>query len=726
MGVNMNFNTFNEVVNYWAERSPNKQVFSFYQDLDSAPEQQTFLQFYRRVNSVASHLSHHVTKGDRVLLLYTPGLEFVHAFFACLRLGVIAVPAYPPVSSRKQQNVARLDKMVENCTPKLVLCDTKVSEQLTRLKSDSQRVDLDDCGSGQSMLSLPFHSTDEWSTTDIEVNCVNVTESDVAFLQYTSGSTGDPKGVMVTHANLIDNSNHLRRAFAYDESTIGVSWLPQYHDMGLIGSIMQPLYGGWLMHLFPPAQFVRKPLAWLECISKTKATISGAPNFAFEYCCDRLASGDTLDLDLSHWRVAYCGAEPIQNASVKRFSDTFSRYGYKERAFYPVFGMAEHTLICSAGPVDELYETLVLNRDKLIEKNEIELIDIQADAAKEFVSCGKKLVEHKIAIVDPATCEELSEGKVGEVWSHGASVAQGYWGNEALTEAVFHARTVQGDGPFLRTGDMGYLLKGNLYITGRLKDLIIIRGCNYAPQDIEKTVECSHEALRTGSAAAFSCDIDGVEKCVVVCELERSWVRKPHDEVLQAIIQAVSQQDRLEISRIVLTKPGAAFKTTSGKIQRRKTKATFLQGDITGVTVWSRDNGTETSESKQNAQEESIEMESFYITLMTLSDLGYQRRYLLQMMSQQLAVFLNLPRQAIDPQKNLFDLGMDSLGLVNFVNQIQGFFPASAEVNLYDVLLEEQDKTVENGLSLNYLCHLLIDSLFNSDSSQTQESEVIV
>lgn len=726
MGVNMNFNTFNDVVNYWAEHSPDRQVFSFYQDLDSAPDQQTFLQFYRRVNSLASQLSQYVAKGDRVLLLYTPGLEFIHAFFACLRLGVVAVPAYPPVSSRKQQNVERLDKIIQNCTPKLALCDTKVSDQLSRLKVDSQHVNSVDCSSGQSILSLPYHSTEEWSTTDVVVNSVDVTESDVAFLQYTSGSTGDPKGVMVTHSNLIDNSNHMRRAFAYNESTIGVSWLPQYHDMGLIGSIMQPLFGGWLMHLFPPAQFVRKPLAWLECISKTKATISGAPNFAFEYCCDRLASGEIPNLDLSHWRVAYCGAEPIQNASVERFSAAFSCYGYNERAFYPVFGMAEHTLICSAGPVGELYQTLVCNRDKLIERNEVDLIHTKDDAVKEFVSCGQKLADHQIAIVDPVTLEELGEGNVGEVWSRGASVAQGYWGNQALTEVVFRAHTVQGEGPFLRTGDMGYLQQGNIYITGRLKDLIIIRGCNYAPQDIEKTVECSHEALRTGSAAAFSCDIDGVEKCVVVCELERSWVRKPHDEVLQSIIQAVSQQDRLEISRIVLTKPGAAFKTTSGKIQRRKTKATFLKGDITGVTVWSRDNGVETSESKQKTQELLIEMESFYSTLMTLSDLGHQRRYLLQMMSQQLAVFLNLPRQAIDPEKNLFDLGMDSLGLVNFVNQIQGFFPASAEINLYDVLLEEQDKTVENGLSLDYLCHLLADSLFVSDLNQRQEPEVIV
>jgi acyl-CoA synthetase (AMP-forming)/AMP-acid ligase II/acyl carrier protein len=420
----------------------------------------------------------------------------------------------------------------------------------------------------------------------------------LAFLQYTSGSTGKPKGVMLTHGNLLHNLKLVRYAFEVDENTRGGSWLPPYHDMGLIGGILGTLYNGIWSVLMSPLHFLQRPLRWLQAISRYQVTTSGAPNFAFDLCARKVTEEQLKNLDLSRWTLAFCGAEPIRPETVERFAKTFEPCGFRKEAFYPCYGLAEGTLIVSGGKKGTLPFLKKVLKEGLSKHQVRESCDSVAQA---WIGCGKNLPDQEIRIVNPETSRACASDEVGEIWVKGPSVAQGYWDQPEETERIFWARVQEGqdgelktgietNGKFLRTGDLGFLKEGHLFVTGRLKDLVIIRGQNHYPQDIEQSVEQAHPQLRPGCGAVFSVEAGDEEQLVVVQELETDDGSKGDDYgfIASEIRRAVLRLHELDAFSVVLIRKGALPKTSSGKISRFHSRLAFLEGQFEPIYAWKK------------------------------------------------------------------------------------------------------------------------------------------
>ncbi|MBV6625896.1 MAG: fatty acyl-AMP ligase [Rivularia sp. (in: Bacteria)] len=569
------FSSLIDVVNYRVENQPLNQAYTFLQNGENVIQEWTYEELHLRSLAIAASLQDLNLVGERALLLYQPGLDFIAAFLGCIYAGIIAVPAYPP---RRNRNLSRLQAIATDAKAKIVLTSSSL---LANLRSASEDESLEING-------LQWLGTDELDRNSASKWCKpSVKSDDIAFLQYTSGSTGNPKGVMISHGNLLDNLRIIHECFGHTPTSQGVIWLPPYHDMGLIGGILQPIYGGFPVTLMPSVAFLQKPIRWLQVISDCKATTSGAPNFAYELCVDKVKPEQLASLDLSSWEVAFTGAEPIRSETLERFAKTFACCGFRKEAFYPCYGMAETTLIVSGGEKRELPITCKIE-DIALEQNLVVKVDSLREGSREIVSCGRIPDGVSAVVVNPdLTCCSCQE--VGEIWVRGDSVAKGYWNLEEETQKTFHAYLADtGEGPFLRTGDLGFLQDGELYVTGRLKDLIIIRGQNHYPQDIELTVEGSHQALRNGCGAAFTIDIKGKEELVVVQELERSYLRKLNiSEVVGDIRQAVVSNHGLRLFSVVLVKTASIPKTSSGKIRRRACRDAFLSGNLDIVDDWS-------------------------------------------------------------------------------------------------------------------------------------------
>ncbi len=419
--------------------------------------------------------------------------------------------------------------------------------------------------------------------------------SSIAFLQYTSGSTASPKGVMISHRNILENLTAIHDYFEHTSESHGVSWLPMYHDMGLIGTVLQPLYGGFQVTIMSPLMFLQRPLRWLEAISRYKATSSGAPNFAYDFCVRKIKPEQITHLDLSSWDVAFNGAEPINYQTLQKFASLLKPCGFRSEVFYPCYGMAEATLMVSGGKK----ANLVVNKKvdaAALEKNEIIILDDDDQQGKILVSCGQTIPNHKVKIVNPETLIECSDRKIGEIWVSGASIAQGYWHQAQLSEQTFGIDIEDNEKEgFLRTGDLGFLHEGELFITGRLKDLIIINGSNYYPQDIEWIIEHSHPQIRAGCTAAFSVDIEEKENLVVMAEIERAYwkngVKSNGDgendshsnqlELISTIKRSISGNYDIQVHAVKLLKPGTIPKTSSGQIQRQACKKIFVSENLT-------------------------------------------------------------------------------------------------------------------------------------------------
>jgi amino acid adenylation domain-containing protein len=510
---------------------------------------------------------------------------------------------------------------------------------------------------GLSEQAPEFQSM-RWLTTDTIASSMGsgwqqpaISSETLAFLQYTSGSTADPKGVMLTHGNLLHNFRLIHRYFENTPSSRGVIWLPPYHDMGLIGGILQPLYSGLPVILMSPLAFLQRPLRWLQAISRLKATVSGGPNFAYDLCVRKITPEQRATLDLSSWQVAFSGAEPIRAETLERFTETFAPCGFRREAFYPCYGLAEATLIVAGGqksapPVVRAFEERALQHNRVIE------VLSGHEAARTLVGCGRTLLDQRIVIVDPKSLTKSPAGEVGEIWVSGSSIAQGYWNQPEANERTFQAHLAnRGEGPFLRTGDLGFILDDELFITGRLKDLIIIRGRNYYPQDIELTVEQSHLALRPGCGAAFSIEVENSERLVVVQEVERQYRNLDVNAVIAAIRQAVSEQHELQVYCVVLIKTGYIPKTSSGKIQRHVCRDRFLAGSLemigssiledTSVSDWSQEVLTRDALV-------AVEPEA-------------RQPLLLSYLQVQVARVLNIAPSQLEPQQILSSLGLDSL-----------------------------------------------------------------
>ncbi|MDX2240012.1 MAG: fatty acyl-AMP ligase [Leptolyngbyaceae cyanobacterium bins.302] len=553
-----------DVLEYRAEHQPEQIAYTFLVDGECEEISLTYEELNQRVDRLACYLSTLVAAGERALLLYPPGLDYIIAFFACLRSRLIAVPAYPP---RPNKSIARLQEIVRDAQPRLALTTQAVLLKATDLFMQILSSNPLQCLATD--VSLPG-SVKGWEAPELDRQML-------AFLQYTSGSTGTPKGVMITHGNILHNSGLIYNAFKHRSQSKGLIWLPPYHDMGLIGGILQPLYGGFPVVLMSPAHFLQKPLRWLQAISRYQATTSGGPDFAYDLCIHKVTAQQKEELDLSRWDLAFNGAEVIRTKTLDDFAKTFESCGFSQKAFYPCYGLAEATLLVSGGP--KAKEPLAHSIRKTdLEQNRL-TSDVLGKAVEAVVSCGQIRCS-QVVIVNPDTLTECSRDQIGEVWVSDPSVAIGYWNQESETKKTFYAY-LGSEGPFLRTGDLGFLRDGHLFITGRIKDIIIIRGCNYYPHDIERTVNQSHVAIQSTPGAAFSVDINGEEKLIVVQEVRRDHLRRVViKEVLASIRQSVAEQYGLQIFSIVLIKPGTIPKTSSGKIQRYICRRLFLNSEF--------------------------------------------------------------------------------------------------------------------------------------------------
>ncbi len=523
----------------------------------------TFSQLDTRARAIAATLLDIKAKNQRALLLYVPGLDYIEAFFGCLYAGVVAVPAYPPDPTRLSRTLPRLQNIIDD-SQAYVIMSTSSIESLAKdmfIQGDKQAIKW------LSTDLIPDSRSSSWKTPKIHPKTI-------AFLQYTSGSTSNPKGVILTHQNLFANLELIEKEVLQGANHIGVSWLPPYHDMGLIGGILHPMFANFPVVLMSPLDFLSQPLLWLKAISEYKATFSGAPNFAYELCVKRITPAQRDILDLSSWSVAANGAEPIRQETMENFSAYFAASGFKKAALFPCYGLAETTLYVCGGNEPGLWSTIAVDA-KSLENGVVN--SVNGGPSRTLVGCGRPRYDQEIRIVDKDKKISLRDCCVGEIWLKHPSVAQGYFRQIEKSKETFAAFLSDGSGPFLRTGDLGFLKNGELFITGRQKDLIIIRGRNHYPQDIEKTVEEAHSNIRFGCVAAFSTEQDDHENLVIVAECKNP---QHAEETIAAIAKAIVTEHGLNTNNIFLIEAKSIPKTSSGKIQRHACKEMFKNGTL--------------------------------------------------------------------------------------------------------------------------------------------------
>ncbi|WP_255663135.1 non-ribosomal peptide synthetase [Myxococcus sp. RHSTA-1-4] len=529
-----------------------------------------------RARRIGAALQSLARAGERAVLLYPPGLEYVAGFFGCLYAGLVAVPAYPPDPSRLDRTLPRLRAIIRDARASVVLTTAFIQEMGEGLFEGAPELAA---LRWVATDALPDGTEAGWQRPDPRWDTL-------AFLQYTSGSTGDPKGVRLSHGNLLHNLGLISHAFEVRDDSAGVIWLPPYHDMGLIGGILQPLYAGFPVALMSPLAFLRRPRFWLESLTRFGGTISGGPCFAFDLCVRKVPPGEREGLDLRRWELAFCGAEPIRPEVMSRFAEAFAPAGFQAGAFYPCYGLAEGTLIASGGRkgggvLTRSWDAAALERNEALEAPE-------GSGSRPLVGCGRTMPDQTLLVVDPDTRRACPPERVGEIWVSGPSVAHGYWERPEESEATFGA-TLADDASgqrFLRTGDLGLLRDGELFVVGRRKDLIILRGRNLHPQDLELTLERSHPALRPGCGAAFSIEVGGEERLAVMYEVDPRKAWTPED-VVAAVRRGLSEAHEVQLHTLVLIEPGALPKTSSGKIQRRACRAELLAGTARALLTWS-------------------------------------------------------------------------------------------------------------------------------------------
>jgi len=590
----INSATFIDVLQNRVELSSNNKAFTFLSS--NGDNVFTYNDLSKKIRRLAAFLQKYNLSGERALLLYPPGMDYIIGYFACLYAGVIAVPVYPPDPSRLKKTLPRIQVIAKDADAKVALSTQNIVDDVKQWKQILSGDEGDELNFNKNIENIKNHSSEfddlfnlKWIATDtfndaIEDQWVypNVTSDSIAYLQYTSGSTGSPKGVIINHENLLHNTNMIFNGFGLNNTDYeGVIWLPIYHDMGLVGGILEPIFSGFHCTLLSPIDFLKRPLRWLQIISdkKEKKIVSGGPNFAYDLCLRATTPQKREALDLSNWQVAFTGAEPVRAETIQEFSEAFAVSGFKKQAFYPCYGLAEGTLIVSGGLQEEEPIQLTIDKEEL-KKNKAVEVDKANPNKIDFIGSGREILEGKIRIVNPETKLVCKDGEVGEIWSSSKSNAQGYWKKPEVSEEIFNAYTTDTkEGPFLRTGDLGFIKDGELFVTGRLKDLIIIRGSNHYPQDIELTVETSNKLLRPGSVAAFSVDVDGEEQLVIVQEA-RAKKNVNWEEVINDIKNAVFDVHNIVPYAIILIQPKTIFKTSSGKIRRNDTKKAFLNNEL--------------------------------------------------------------------------------------------------------------------------------------------------
>jgi amino acid adenylation domain-containing protein len=674
--------TLVELLRWRASQQADQIGYIFESDDGPANLSMTYSELDRKARAIACMLQNLGAARRPVLLLYPPGLDFIEGFFGCLYAGAIAVPAYPPDPRRLSRTLPRLQAIVADTGARFVLGTSSV------LSLADKAFEM-----GQALETLRRLATDEVPANMESSWGDHRTEREsTAFLQYTSGSTSDPKGVILTHANLLHNAAMVRQAFEHTSNDKYVSWLPTFHDMGFMAGVLQPLYSGIPVTLLSPESFLRHPLRWLEAISKFKGTTSGGPNFAYELCVRRVSPQERASLDLSSWTIAFNGAEPVRRETLDRFAKTFEVSGFRRNAFYPCYGLAEATLIVSGGlksspPMIKSFKTSGLEEKRAMEASPYD----EGDKVRSLVCSGRSLSNQQVLIVDPYTRLECPPGEIAEIWISGPSVAGGYWNNTEETQRVFNAALSNtGAGPYLRTEDLGFVLNGDLYIAGRIKDLIIIRGVNHYPQDIEATVERSDPSFRPGCCAAFSVEVNEDERLVVVQEVSgegpQAW-----DSTIEAIQRNIAQQHELQAHAIVLIKKGTIHKTSSGKIQRQACRKAFLEQrlDVAAIKIeWQSEPEPPTCSLPMG----SLTVEEIQVRLTSF-----------------ICSRLGLDPSKIDVNVPLISYGLDSLVAVELMHSIETMLGIRLPVSRFLdgpsiaqlVMLAWNNRTAQSELSLN-------------------------
>ena len=630
--------TLVDILRRRARESGSETVFTFVgsEDDEDAPSL-TFAELDARARAIAGELQGQgVVPGDRALLFFQPGLEFIEAFFGCLYAGAIAVPC-PPPPPRADRTMARIEGIVESAQPSHVLTHSKLMDRATAAGS-LRWLPVDTLGG---------EAAERWRPPAIDAKSL-------AFLQYTSGSTSRPRGVRVSHENLVENLAYFARGMSVTAEAVQVTWLPPFHDMGLIAGLLLPIFIGYPCYVMAPSAFLQRPFRWLEAISRYRGTHSYAPNFAYDLCVDRITPSDRARLDLHSWKVALVAAEPVRWQSLQRFAETFEEVGFRRSTFAPGYGLAEATLGVSGGPTSVDPQRFVADAEAL-EQGQLREVPESSENARPLVACGEIGPRMEVRIVDPEKAAPAAEGAIGEIWVQSPSVPDGYWREPKETEATFGAKLAGHDGVFMRTGDLGFLSGGQLYVTGRIKDLVILQGRNLYPHDVEWTVESAHPALRRAGATAFAVDDGHEERLAVVAELNK--VRRgdaaDNAEVVAAIRQAVAEQHDASVDRVVLIPAGKLPKTTSGKVQRRATRALLLAGELETVFVWDR---VEAQRSRAEAG--------------ASPDVARSAEAILVFIVQRIAERLNVAPSALDPHQPISRFGLGSKDAVVLIGEL--------------------------------------------------------
>jgi acyl-CoA synthetase (AMP-forming)/AMP-acid ligase II len=559
-----------------ALEQPEQVAYTFltYNSTDVEKQNLTYKELDERAQAISADLHRRGAAGKPVLLFFPSGLDYIAAYFGCLYAGAIAIPAYIPQSARA---LPRIQAILDDSQAEFVLTTTSVLTKLMRWVNNVP-----------DLIRLTWIATDAldiapgdyWRDQAVDLETL-------AFLQYTSGSTATPKGVMVSHGNLMHNLALVQYCFRADEieKPVGVYWLPMFHDMGLILGILSGVYSGYPIYLMTPADFLQRPLRWLQAISEYRGTMSSAPNFAYELCVRRIQEKDLLDLDLSSWVCAGNAAEPVRASTIERFAHFFARCGFSRDVLRPGYGLAEATLLVSSARAGDPICIQYVDKARLDQK---EFVESEAQQGQPMVSCGQPVLSQHVVIVDPETALPCKPQQIGEIWVSSQSVTGGYWRREEENEHTFHAYLATGDGPFLRTGDLGALYQNNLFITGRLKDLVILDGRNLYPQDIEYTVEKAHPAIRPECCVAFSVDDGDKESLVVLAEIDHRYrpstgeedYQLDFQEIIKKVREAIATHHEILVQKVLLLKIGGILKTSSGKPQRRACRQAFLQGEL--------------------------------------------------------------------------------------------------------------------------------------------------
>lgn len=634
------------------QQQPDALAYAFLRDTLEIADSLTYAELDAQVRTLAGEVARHSQPGDRVLLVYPPGLEVVRAFWACMLTGRIAVPLPAPDPARFKNNAPRLRAVMVDARASLILTNEGLLDSAQEFRNE------EGAGGARWVASDAPRDT---GLTPIEWAPVDLWPDSVAYLQYTSGSTATPRGVIITHANVLAQCRSIASAFGVSaESSRVLSWLPHFHDYGLVFGLLMPFHAGIPTYAMSPLTFLRRPLRWLEGIARYAATHTGAPNFAYVACLKALEQQADWQADLSRLVSCGCGAEPIHPETGEKFHAAFAAHGLPTASFAPAYGMAETVLGVTATRYGSPARVLSLDGEALA-RQEVRPADALTAQRRAVVGCGEVFDEMQLRIVDPHTLEPCESGRVGEIWVRGSSVGHGYWGREQVSAEIFEARTASGEGPFLRTGDLGFILEEQLYVTGRLKDLIIIHGRNHAPQDIEWTVQRSSPDLRAGYGAAFSIDTDDGEAVVVVQEVERSAADADLTPLLLGIRRALALEHDLPVHSVVLIRAGSVARTTSGKIRRQACKQQFLDGALQILQ----------SDVSTAVEAEPLASEDVAANLRSMTDAAQRLEATKRVVVDLVARFARRRPQDVSLDASAVECGLDSLSTFRLIQEVE-------------------------------------------------------